>query len=405
MNVKSICRCGSLLALLAVPIACDSTPVDLHISTGEAPDVTLAIPEFIARVVTPSNLSAIAVIDGTELELQNSGDSFTGSIDLPSGSSPTVSLTWYDNSELTRLPLATFEQSMGPITANAELVIAETDYSQLGLDADNDGFNNLAELRVGTDAFDINQPGGTVLVRFPRVTEAEKPDIDGRYSNTDGFSVWNYAVFSSTVPGPELLRINNLLVGQGDQGRLNGENDEYIWAGLHDGESMYLFIFGEYRADTLFSDSDNPHDDDAVNIFIDADNSKLTEYDGVNDYHIVIPLLSRGGAAHNNRTTVRPATAGPNSAPLPASIEFATCLCGTDRYSWEVKLNMADFGLVFDRPFGLDIQLDEDNDGGTRDARWSWAVHAARANLNADITAFNPSTMATVKLANETNVP
>ncbi len=84
---------------------------------------------------------------------------------------------------------------------------------------------------------------------------------------------------------------------------------------------------------------------------------------------------------------------GPNSASLPP-IEFGTCLCTDGPLTWEVKLPLAEFGIRKDTLFGLEVQLNLDNDGGARDAKWGW-FHPSREEQNVDNTFQNPSFMGT----------
>ena len=390
------------LTLLPALISCNES------SSGAADNLTnmnLPVPELVSRVIDPSNQIVVATINGVELEMENLGDIYVGSTIVQVGLIPVIAVTWYDNSDRVKLPIAVYSYSPeSPILEDLNLQIGEDDYRQdgLDLDADADGVANLVELREDSDPFDINSPENSVQLNITLAPPNEPIEIDGRYDNlSNGFPVWDTAarLMSSGQP----LDITNLIVGEGSEERLSGNTDEHQWLALHDGVSLYLYVLGERSADLPFFDSVNPQDDDSLNIFIDADNSKGQTYDGMNDYHIVIPLLTRSGLDNGTGVSGMRLQAGTNSADLPLdAIEFSTCSCESSdiiERTWEVKLDLAAFGLTVDQPFGLEFQLDEDNDGGARDARWAWALHFARADGDARYTETNPSTMATVKLA------
>lgn len=92
--------------------------------------------------------------------------------------------------------------------------------------------------------------------------------------------------------------VDNVPPGRVDEGSVAGE---YQWAAMHDDTYLYLMVFGEQVGAELLSDSGFFYDDDNLNIFIDGDNSKSSSYDGVNDYHILIPLLESDGSGNHHR--------------------------------------------------------------------------------------------------------
>jgi len=194
-------------------------------------------------------------------------------------------------------------------------------------------------------------------------------EIDGNYDLE-----WNTFATFRDVTG-ELLKIDNLMIDLGanlmiDLGatQLDGQPD-YVWGGMHDDEYLYLVILTDGPAThTPFGDSFDAYNDDTIDIFIDADNSKGSAYDA-NDYHMLIPLLAStdDGRPNASGEPGERLEAGVNSAPLPTSagsIEFATCVCPTDRHIWEVRLRMADFQIDPAQAFGFEIQYNDDIDGG-----------------------------------------
>jgi hypothetical protein len=67
---------------------------------------------------------------------------------------------------------------------------------------------------------------------------------------------------------------------------------------------------------------------------------------------------------------------------------------------YEFKLNLSQSQLKVGELFGLDIHIDDDDNGNDRDSKWGW-FHASKANggSNVDETHHNPSVMAAGVLA------
>ncbi|MFO8007047.1 MAG: sugar-binding protein, partial [Candidatus Brocadiia bacterium] len=96
---------------------------------------------------------------------------------------------------------------------------------------------------------------------------ASAPTIDGSAD----------AVWSST----NTYSIANALSGATGGSDLSGQ-----WRALWDSTNLYYLV--EITDEAQQNDSTNAWDDDSVELYIDADNSKGTSYDGVNDYQLVL---------------------------------------------------------------------------------------------------------------------
>ncbi|MCJ7779155.1 MAG: hypothetical protein MUP16_12695, partial [Sedimentisphaerales bacterium] len=127
---------------------------------------------------------------------------------------------------------------------------------------------------------------------------------------------------------------------------------------MWDQNNLYLFV--DVRDDVLKNDSDEYYNDDAIEVFIDADNSKSGEY-GENDYQYYFawdetkPIM--GETKHNH-------TEG---------VEFV--LMKTDNgYRLEVKFPWTTLGIKpsTGSKIGLDIHVNDDDDGGERDSKLTW---------------------------------
>jgi len=210
------------------------------------------------------------------------------------------------------------------------------------------GVANLVERREGSDPIDRFDPGEFRAGAFiPYRSRAATLRIDGAYDTT-----WDTAQFQGN-DGIDLF-IHNRMVGN-DPMRSDG-NTEYRWAAMHDGRYLYLFVVGaEGDIHTPWGDSLEPWMDDAIDIFLDGNRSRGDTYDGVDDYHIIIPLLKLNqGEGASNRSIDTSGTADPsgrfsvgfNSLPVPPNaIDFATCAVCPIADAYEIRLDMQAFGI------------------------------------------------------------
>lgn len=131
------------------------------------------------------------------------------------------------------------------------------------------------------------------------------------------------------------------------------------WRTLYDDANLY--VLAEVRDETLINDGPNFYDDDIVEIMIDGDHSRGSSYDGVNDFEL--------GFRWNDPAIIR----GANSAPVPPNAQFSLAATG-DGYVLEFRLPLAEIGVqpLDGYTFGLDIHVNDDDDGGPRDAKMAW---------------------------------
>ncbi|WP_420450183.1 sugar-binding protein, partial [Ilumatobacter sp.] len=123
----------------------------------------------------------------------------------------------------------------------------------------------------------------------------------------------------------------------------------------------------------ILDDSGPLWQDDNLNLFIDGDASGGTSYDGVNDFHVFLALGDGSGGPNTDSGRVE---AGPNSVGVPAGLRMAACFCNPVA-AWEISVPLDSVGIRADRTFGIELQIDEDNDGGGRDARFGWSNPSA----------------------------
>jgi regulation of enolase protein 1 (concanavalin A-like superfamily) len=129
---------------------------------------------------------------------------------------------------------------------------------------------------------------------------------------------------------------------------------------LWDGVNLYLLV--EVSDQTLVNDSGTTwYADDGVEIFIDGDNSRGSTYDGVNDFQLAVRW--------NDGTIIR----GSNSAPVPAGAQ-ASIAAAPGGYVVEMLLPLSQTGIspTAGALFGLEAQVNDDDDGADRDNKIAW---------------------------------
>lgn len=145
-------------------------------------------------------------------------------------------------------------------------------------------------------------------------------------------------------------------------GRVEDSRDlAAVWQASWDAQRLYLRI--AIADDQMKLDSSKVWDDDSLEIFLDADASQLPEYDGRNDLHLFY------------RWQDRELSFGKNSAR--AKVNFRSQYL-EGRYILDLAIAW-DSLRISPRPghrIGLDIQVNDDDDGGLRDGKLGWFSRA-----------------------------
>ncbi|HEX9935138.1 MAG TPA: sugar-binding protein [bacterium] len=154
-------------------------------------------------------------------------------------------------------------------------------------------------------------------------------------------------------------------------------------------DDQYLYLFITVSDETLVSDSSTEYwRDDCIELWIDGDNSKGTAYDGKNDrgFHFSIDPNDPVNPVHKAVQSLGPAA------------DLSGILQASKRKPFGVNLEVAfPLGILGITPkepslFGLEIDYNDDDDGGDRDTKLKFFS-------NNDDSHYNPSGFGTAQLA------
>jgi len=247
-------------------------------------------------------------------------------------------------------------------------------------DNDGDGIGDVADTDDDNNGIPDDQDNSTASIPF--TTRA--PTIDGAF----GWWEWQDAAQSDTRGN--YLYIDHLLEDPYDILDDQNNEDYSSWRAMHDGEFLYILVqIGREQAAQRWSDSVDVWHDDSVEIFIDVGNDKLDTY-GHDDYQRLFRYLDNAADAQ---------IVGSNSAAGMIASYCSSRGMATD-WGWytyyEIKIDMSSINLGIGERFGIDVQYNDDDDSGSRDAKWAWFAPSGN-----DVSWQNPSLMGTGILAPE----
>jgi len=252
-------------------------------------------------------------------------------------------------------------------------------------DTDGDGIGD--EEDVDDDNNGIPDYQDNAIVGIPFSTRV--PTIDGAY----GWSEWSDA--GQTDSRGNYLNINHLMIdntGLLEDGTASTDwqviSNSSFWRAKHDGINLYVLIVVENEPFfELFHDSTDIWHDDTVELYFDIGNDKPVTY-GSDDYQ-------RGFSyEHDASNSIFNGVHTANGMKTYYRSSRAMEMAGQTRSIYEIEVNMASIGLKVEELFGLDVQINDDDDGGDRDSKWAWFAPAFQ-----DESWNNPSLLGTAVLA------
>ncbi len=247
-------------------------------------------------------------------------------------------------------------------------------------DNDGDGIGDVADPDDDNNGIPDDQDNSTASIPFT----ANAPVIDG------AFGWWEWQAAARSDSRGNYLNIDHLIDDPYNILTDQDNRDYSYWRAMHDGEFLYVLVrIGREQAAHRWSDSAEIWHDDGVEIFLDIGNDKPLTY-GADDFQRLFRYQDDAWDAQVD---------GFNSAPGMISSYCSSRGMATD-WTWsatyEIKIDMASVGLVIGEKFGIDVQYNDDDDSGSRDAKWAWFSPSG-----SDHTWQNPSLMGTGILAPE----
>jgi hypothetical protein len=412
-SAKAGALCGlAVVALLLIGCSENQSSVQHHVDGSTK--LSLSAPGFISEraALDINTLQPIVEINGTTIEVTKSGSNWVGSTTVAEGSAVSLKVEWYEQFENQSLLLARAVDGLDVVSTNVSFVLDDDSYvtssdasspDPLEFDADGDSIANLIERNQDTNPRDANSPsvsgGEQAQVKVPATSRTDNV-IDGLYNS----AYWNNAQGNNI--NNETLLIRNLIVDEvGDY--VDGST-QYQWLAIHDEEFLTIYVLAKPGLSPNHGDSGEQYfNDDTLEIFWDGDLSRSNGYDTVDDMQLLIPLLRDDGTPNESGAANTRIQRGANvKAEVPfdvANVEFATCLCAApgERIGWEIKINLEEAGIPVGQTFGFEIQIDQDDDGGNRDAKWAWFSPSAtegQTKDESDQTWRYPSVMGTMQL-------
>ncbi|MEE9352212.1 MAG: sugar-binding protein [Thiotrichaceae bacterium] len=132
------------------------------------------------------------------------------------------------------------------------------------------------------------------------------------------------------------------------------------WQVKWDENNIYLSV--KVYDKEIMVDSDDPTQDDSIEFFIDGDNSRDDSFDKKNDFHFIFA---------RNKTQVFFGEENPEDLKLDIPFEMENKY---DGYELRAEISWSQLGLspkIADK-ISMDVVVNDDDDGGNRDARVSW---------------------------------
>jgi hypothetical protein len=150
---------------------------------------------------------------------------------------------------------------------------------------------------------------------------------------------------------------------------INSSDNEVTYRLTYDGTYLYIGVLvwdNNAYTNTLYGDSPEIWNDDAVEIFIDPTNSKLPYFDANLHRQILVKFTPVG-------TSPTVSVRG-NSSGIIAATKLVNAKIYVGGYSVEVAVPWSNLGVSPNTGtyMGFDIAVDDDDNGGNRDSQLAW---------------------------------
>lgn len=184
------------------------------------------------------------------------------------------------------------------------------------------------------------------------VTSIVRPSIARRFGSAVVVDGALDAVFTSNATPYPIDTLVDGSTAAGDPADLQG-----TWYALWD--PQYLYLFANVRDNVRSTDSSDPWEDDSVEIYIDGGNTDETSYSQSDFQYVFRP----------GDSTVH--TGGGRTGEPTAGIQYQFVDSGAG-YAVEAAIPWDTLGLAAGGQVGLELHVNDDDDGGERDEQRSW---------------------------------
>lgn len=152
------------------------------------------------------------------------------------------------------------------------------------------------------------------------------------------------------------LRLKNVVSGNIQ----NGSDLSSVWQTHWD--DKYLHVRVDTLDDKFVKDSKMPWSDDSIEIFIDADGSRNSKFDGKNDFHLIYRWKDRNVNLSSN-------------SPRRRNLGIKQTMTRTNKgYTLETSIPWTTLRVrpIAGKAIGIDIQINDDDSGKDRDGKLAW---------------------------------
>jgi len=209
------------------------------------------------------------------------------------------------------------------------------------------GWDGVQSCRIPLADVLPTQSGQTLVSPAVVIKTSNTPVLDGQVQSQEWSQATKFSVSRQALSLP--VGISGI----------RSERGVDSWNIGHD--SQYLFINAIIPDRTPFKDSGIYQNDDSLEIFIDGGNQRSATYDN-DDSHFI--LRDTGEIAGNFRPGI--------------SITHVRRYDNTAQvYRYEIQIRK-DFLQLNHGEFGFDMQVNNDQNGGERDAKWGWSGATGR---------------------------
>ena len=338
-------------------------------------DLEIAVPEALLSLI--GGYAVTASVNGADTPLTNTDRRYSASVSgLAANTTADVNVA-IESVVYPGVTLAVAQKSIALSQGSNNAVSIQSGDFDSNDDYDGDGENNLSELVRGRN------PSAVADAIISSVSSP--PVVDGSLSDP----VWRN-LFSL-----EDKRLIDILVLT-ESGNVPTDGLRSQWAAVADNTHLYVAV--RVLDQSIQFDQDPGTTqwwwDDGVELYIDGNNSKQPDYDGVDDLHM--------GFRYGDSALIE----GGNSVPLPPNIvyEFSSVEFGAEivdgifvsdfdqdgtidsGFNLEIGIPLNELGIQSGVPFGINVHYNDDDDGGERDGKYVWV-----GEFGCDCDYYNPS--------------